>query len=128
MTVLCLPLIHQNQTIGVLYTESEREQNKFTPRCVSVMSLLVSQAAVSFKSTQLFGALRETNMWIVKGQQIGRMGSYRWNTRTLLSRASRECYHIFDISLDINPVPFEVFRNHTCPTISLRWSGRSQRR
>ncbi len=54
-------------------------------------------------------------MWMVKGQQIGRMGSYRWNTRTLLSRASRECYRIFDISLDINPVPFEVFRNRVHP-------------
>ncbi len=67
------------------------------------MSMLASQAAVSFESAQLFEALRETNMWMVDGQQIGRMGSYRWNTRTLLSRASRECYRIFDISLDVNP-------------------------
>src|SRR4029453_16851512 len=40
-----------------------------------------------------------------------RMGSYRWNTRTLLSRASRECYRMFDIDLDVNPVPFEVFQS-----------------
>ncbi len=80
---LCLPLIHQERTIGVLYLESERKTT-FTPRCISVMSMLASQAAVSFESAQLFEALRETNMWMVKGQQIGRMGSYRWNTRTLL--------------------------------------------
>ena len=43
------------------------------------------------------------------------MGSYRWNTRTLLSRASRECYRIFDIDLDINPVPFEIFRSRVHP-------------
>src|SRR5262249_21220353 len=115
VTVLCQPLIHQDQTIGVLYLEAQREQKKFTPRCLSVMSLLASQAAVSFESAQLFEALRETNMWMVKGQQIGRMGSYRWNTRTLLSRASRECYRIFDISLDVNPVPFEVFRARIHP-------------
>jgi signal transduction histidine kinase len=54
-------------------------------------------------------------MWMVKGQQIGRMGSYRWNTRTLLSRASRECYRIFDIDLEINPVPFEIFRSRIHP-------------
>jgi signal transduction histidine kinase len=111
ITALCLPLIHQGETIGALYLEAEREHETFTPRCMSVMSMLASQAAVSFESAQLFEALRETNMWMVKGQQIGRMGSYRWNTRTLLSRASRECYRIFDISLDINPVPFEVFRS-----------------
>ncbi|GEP56604.1 ATP-binding protein [Reyranella soli] len=110
VTVLCQPLIHQGQTVGALYLESEAAPALFTPRCLSVMSMLASQAAVSFESAQLFEALRETNMWMVRGQQIGRMGSYRWNTRTLLSRASRECYRIFDIGLDINPVPFETFR------------------
>ena len=115
IALLCLPLIHQERTIGVLYLESEREQETFTPRCVSVMSMLASQAAVSFESARLFEALRETNMWMVKGQQIGRMGSYRWNTRTLLSRASRECYRIFDIYLDVNPVPFEVFKERVHP-------------
>jgi C4-dicarboxylate-specific signal transduction histidine kinase len=108
---LCLPLVHQEWTIGVLYLESERDEEIFTPRCVWVVSMLASQAAVSFESVSLFEALRETNMWMVKGQEIGRMGSYRWNTRTLLSRASRECYRMFDIDLDINPVPFEVFRS-----------------
>ena len=107
---LFLPLIHQDRTIGVIYLESECEQ-LFTPGCISVISMLASQAAVSFESTQLFEALRETNLWMIKGQQIGRMGSYRWNTRTLLSRASRECYRMFDIDLEVNPVPFEVFRS-----------------
>jgi signal transduction histidine kinase len=115
ITFLCLPLIHQEQTIGVLYLEAERLQEPFTPRCVSVVSMLASQAALSFESAQLFEALRETNMWMVRGQQIGRMGSYRWNTRTLLSRASRECYRIFDIGLEVNPVPFEVFRSRVHP-------------
>ena len=111
---LFLPLIHQHRTIGVLYLESERKQT-FTPGCISVISMLASQAAASFESTQLFEALRETNLWMVKGQQIGRMGSYRWNTRTLLSRASRECYRIFDIDFDVNPVPFEVFKSRIYP-------------
>jgi signal transduction histidine kinase len=112
---LCLPLVHQERTIGVLYLESEREEQVFTPRCVWVMSMLASQAAVSFESARLFEALRETNMWMVRGQEIGRMGSYRWNTLTLLSRASRECYRIFDIDLDINPVPFEIFQSRVHP-------------
>ena len=115
IALLCLPLIHQERTIGVLYLEAERDQDPFTPCCVSVMSMLASQAACSFETAQLFEALRETNMWMVKGQQIGRMGSYRWNTRTLLSRATRECYRIFDIDPAVNPVPFEVFRSRIHP-------------
>ena len=115
MGQLCLPLIHHERTIGVLYLEFAREHAPLTRRCVSAMSMLALQAAVAFESVQLFDALRETSMWMAKGQQIGRMGSYRWNTRTLLSRASRECYRIFDIDLDINPVPFEVFRSRIHP-------------
>ena len=115
MTVLCLPLIHQEQTIGLLYLESRREQGAFTSKCVSVMSMLASQAAVAFESAQLFEALRETTMWMIKGQQIGRMGSYRWNTRTLLSRGSRECYRILGLDLKVNPVPFQAFRDRIHP-------------
>jgi signal transduction histidine kinase len=115
MSQLLLPLVHQEWTIGVLYLEAEQEQGTFTPRCVSGLSMLASQAAVSFESVRLFEALRETNMWMVRGQEIGRMGSYRWNTRTLLSRASRECYRIFDLDLDMNPLPFEVFKSRIHP-------------
>jgi signal transduction histidine kinase len=112
---LYLPLVHRNRTVGVLFLEAEDEPEIFTPKCLAAMSLLASQAAISFESAQLFEALRETNMWMMRGEQIGGMGSYRWNTRTLLSRASRQCYRIFDIDLDINPVPFEVFRDRVHP-------------
>jgi signal transduction histidine kinase len=112
---LCLPLIHHERTIGVLYLESESRPDIFMPRCVAVMSMLASQTAISLESAQLFEALRETNMWMVKGQQIGRMGSYRWNTRTLLSRGSREIYRIIGIDLDLNPVPFQAFRDRVHP-------------
>jgi len=112
---LCLPLVHQQRTVGVLYLEAEAEPEIFTQKRLAAMSLLASQAAVSFESAQLFEALRETNMWMIRGQRLGRMGSYRWNTRTLLSRASRECYRIFDIDLGVNPVPFEVFGSRIHP-------------
>jgi signal transduction histidine kinase len=112
---LCLPLINQDRTIGVLYLESGCDEERFTPRCVSAMSMLASQAAVSFESAQLFEALRETNMWMVRGQQLGRMGCYRWNTRTLLSRGSREVYRILGLDLNVNPVPFEAFRDRIHP-------------
>jgi C4-dicarboxylate-specific signal transduction histidine kinase len=115
ITQLFLPLIHQEWTIGVLYLESGRDERVFTDRCAWVMSILASQAAASFESARLFEAFREANLWMVKGQEIGRMGSYRWNTRTLLSRASAECCRIFDIDPDINPVPFDAFRSRVHP-------------
>jgi signal transduction histidine kinase len=108
---LFLPLVHQERTIGVLYLESSQEREIFEPRCVWVMSMLASQTAVSFESVRLFEALREANRWMIKSQAIGQMGSYRWNTRTLLSRGSREIYRILGLDLNVNPVPFEAFRD-----------------
>jgi signal transduction histidine kinase len=115
ISLLCLPLIHQEETIGVLYLESRRWQRAFESKCVSVVSMLASQAAVSFELAQVFEALRETNIWMVKSQEIGRVGVYWWNTRTLLSRVSQELHRIFDVDLDINPVPFEVFKDRVHP-------------
>jgi signal transduction histidine kinase len=111
ITLLCLPLVHQEEATGVLYLESERHQEAFTAECVWVMSMLASQVAVSFESAQRFEALRETNMWMVKGQEICRTGSYWWNTRTMLSRVSRELYRIFDVDLNVDPIPSEVFKD-----------------
>jgi signal transduction histidine kinase len=115
ITILCLPLIHLEETIGVLYLESDRYREVFTSKCVSLMSILASQAAVSFESAQIFEALRETNLWMVKGQEICRTGSYWYNTRTLLSRLSHELYRIFDVDLSVNPVPFEVLKARVHP-------------
>lgn len=114
LVLLCLPLLHQARNIGVLYLESDGLE-PFRARCVSVISLLATQAAVSFETARLFEALRETNLWMLKGQQIARIGSYRWNTRTLLSRASRELYQMFDVDLELNPIPFEVFKSRVHP-------------
>jgi signal transduction histidine kinase len=108
---MALPLVHQEQTIGVLYLESSPKQGLFEPRSVWIMSILASQTAVSFESARLFEALRETNRLMVKGQEIGQMGSYRWNTRTLLSRGSREIFRILGLDPNVNPVPFEAFRD-----------------
>lgn len=40
-------------------------------------------------------ALRETHAAMIKHQQIGRMGDFRYNTRTKVSRGSLECYKLF---------------------------------
>ncbi|TXH38227.1 MAG: GHKL domain-containing protein [Rhodospirillaceae bacterium] len=115
ISVVCLPLISQDQTIGVVYLESEEEGRASNPACISIISILASQAATSFQSVELFEALRETNMWMTKGQQLGRMGSYRWNTRTLFSRGSRECYRIIGLDPAVNPVPFQDFLDRIHP-------------
>jgi GAF domain-containing protein len=111
ITQLFLPLAHQGCTIGVLYLESDQNAQSFVDKRVSVLSMLASHATVLFEFARLFEAFRETNLWAIKGQEIGRMGSYRWNTRTRVFRTSRECRRIFDLDLDANSVPYDTFRS-----------------
>ncbi|MGX9431405.1 MULTISPECIES: ATP-binding protein [Bradyrhizobium] len=115
ITQLFLPLIRQGLTIGGLYLESGQDKGIFTDKCISVLSIFASQVAVSFEAARLFEALRETNMWMVEGQEIGRMGSYRYNPRTQLSRGSRECYRILDLDPALNPLPWRAFQDCVHP-------------
>ncbi|MGY4331844.1 GAF domain-containing protein [Bradyrhizobium sp. LB7.2] len=60
---LCLPLVHQDWAIGVLYLESDGDQDVFTPQCVWVISMLATQAAISFESVRaLRGAARDQHV------------------------------------------------------------------
>ncbi|WP_226583079.1 GAF domain-containing protein [Acuticoccus sediminis] len=73
IALLCQPLIHQEQTIGILYLESAPGRTVFTRQYVSLMSMLALQATVSFECALLVEALRETSSWMLRGQRIGRM-------------------------------------------------------
>jgi GAF domain-containing protein len=86
---LCVPLAHKDRAIGVLYLEAAADAGAFSPACMAAISMIAAQAAVSFESARLFAALRETHKWMTRGQRLGRMGSYRFNTRTRESRGSR---------------------------------------
>lgn len=53
-SILCLPLVRQAKLIGVLYLESHRTPNVFTPERVAVLRLLASQAAVLLDDGRLY--------------------------------------------------------------------------
>lgn len=106
---LCMPITHNEHVLGILYLEAPRNKTAFSPACLATVSMFASQAAIAFESARLFQALRETHQWMAKGQQIGRMGSYRFNPRTRTSRGSREAYDIFGLDPNVRPVPFEDY-------------------
>ena len=51
--VLCLPLMKQDQLVGVLYLENTLSTDVFTPERVSVLSILAAQAAISISNADL---------------------------------------------------------------------------
>jgi PAS domain S-box-containing protein len=58
-SILCLPLIKQQQLTGVLLLENALASHAFTPARLAVLELLAAQAAISLENTRLYGDLQE---------------------------------------------------------------------
>ena len=58
-SILCLPLIKQQQPVGVLYFESDLASRVFTPTRQAVLELLASQAAISLQNADLYARLEQ---------------------------------------------------------------------
>lgn len=58
LSVLCLPIVHRNETTGILYVEHRWLTGVFTAQRVEVLSLLASQAAISIENARLYADLQ----------------------------------------------------------------------
>jgi PAS domain S-box-containing protein len=59
-SLLCLPLLHHSQLIGLVYLENSQMAEVFTPARVEVLQILVSQAAVSIENAKLYTSLKQS--------------------------------------------------------------------
>ena len=53
-SVLCVPLILQGKTIGILYLENKISNNAFTKNRLDILRLISTQAAISINNARLF--------------------------------------------------------------------------
>ncbi len=60
-------------------------------------------------------ALRETHAAMIKHQQVGRMGDFRYNTRTRESRGSLECYKLFGFDPTLAEIDFSTWTERIHP-------------
>jgi two-component system, LuxR family, sensor kinase FixL len=60
-------------------------------------------------------ALRETHAAMIKLQQVGRMGDFRYNTRTKESRGSLECYKLFGYDPSLGQIDFSTWTESIHP-------------
>ena len=63
-SILCLPLIKQQQLTGILFLENTLTSHAFTPHRIEVLELLAAQAAISLENTRLYSDLQEGEMKI----------------------------------------------------------------
>jgi C4-dicarboxylate-specific signal transduction histidine kinase len=60
-------------------------------------------------------ALRETHAAMIKHQQVGRMGDFRYNTRTRQLRGSLECYKLFGYDPALDEIDFSTWTEKIHP-------------
>ncbi len=58
-SILCLPLIHQNKIISIVYLENNLTIGAFTSDRLEVLKLLSGQAAISIENAKLYSEIRE---------------------------------------------------------------------
>ncbi|WP_252274148.1 AAA family ATPase [Pseudomonas subflava] len=91
-SLMCVPLLKQNQAIGALYLENCLTQGAFEPARMDVLELLAAQAAISLSTARLYGdllaenrrrresesTLRRTQALMAIGQAVNRYGTFLW--------------------------------------------------
>lgn len=58
-SILCMPLLHQEKLVGILYLENRVSKGAFTPERMSVLTLLSSQIATSIENALFYANLEE---------------------------------------------------------------------
>jgi PAS domain S-box-containing protein len=57
-SLLCAPLLHRGQLIGILYLENNLTTCAFTPGRLELLEILLTQAATSLENARVYDALR----------------------------------------------------------------------
>jgi signal transduction histidine kinase len=60
-SILCAPLLHQNELKGIIYLENNLAAGAFTPDRVQMIQMLSSQAALSIENAKAFEEIDELN-------------------------------------------------------------------
>jgi PAS domain S-box-containing protein len=129
VTGLVLPLLQRSETVGALYIEFDDCRLGFDPQTVGALSMLARQAAVSIVRLRLSESLeREADLRrsaeesrkeiydsMLKHQRMGKMGDFRFNTRTLRSRGSAQCYTIFGYEDGTDIVEYDLWMEKLHP-------------
>jgi PAS domain S-box-containing protein len=87
-SVLCLPLLNQAKLSGVLYLENNLAPRVFTSDRITVLRVLVSQAAISLENTRLYRDLEDREAKIRRLVDANILGIVTWNVDGAILRAN----------------------------------------
>jgi len=105
--------VKQGALVGVLYLENNVAAHVFTPSRIELLTLLVSQAAISLENAHLYADLNETQAYLAEAQRLTATGSFGWKPATGDLVWSEELYRIFELDRAATPtVEFALSRAH----------------
>ncbi len=58
-SLVCLPLLNQGRTVGILYMENNLMPGAFPPERLEVFQLLAAQSAIALENAQLYGRMED---------------------------------------------------------------------
>jgi PAS domain S-box-containing protein len=90
-SILCLPLLNQAKISGVLYLENNLAPRVFTSDRITVLRVLVSQAAISLENTRLYRDLQDREARIRRLVDANIIGIATWNVEGAIL-ASNEAF------------------------------------
>ena len=68
-SILCMPIVEQTKTVGILYLENRVLRDAFTPERIEVLELLSSQAAISIKNSLNYEEINRTKEELQKSKE-----------------------------------------------------------
>ena len=87
-SILCLPLLNQAKLSGVLYLENNLAPRVFTSDRITVLRVLVSQAAISLENTRLYRDLEDRERRIRRLVDSNVVGIVMWNLEGAITGAN----------------------------------------
>ncbi|MBK7002518.1 MAG: AAA family ATPase [Rhodoferax sp.] len=116
-SILCFPILHQGQLIGLIYLENNLASGTFTAERLEMLTLLSSQIAISIENSRLYAQLEEkvrerTDQLLEKNLQIATLldnsgqGFLSCGKDLMVEPGySRECMRIFQREVLDKPLP-----------------------
>jgi PAS domain S-box-containing protein len=147
-SILCLPLIKQTKTLGVLYLENNLVPRVFTQKRLAMLELLASQAAISLDHARLYSELSRANenleheinerlraeaaarrsaAYLAEAESLSKCGSWALEPATKkITYWSQERYQLFGFDPDAGIPSYEAVLQRIHPEDRAKWLGNTE--
>ncbi|BDI15651.1 hypothetical protein ANSO36C_14530 [Nostoc cf. commune SO-36] len=97
-SVLCLPIIHQSQLLGILYLENNLISSAFTQEKLSVLEILTVQIAISLENARLYQSLENSQEQLNLALKSAKIGVWSWDIINDRFDWDEQIYQLFGLT------------------------------